>query len=284
MAEGWIRAYRSRFENPLFEGEKYCKGYAWDWLVSNAAWKEKRVDVNGKIITLQRGQLSYSERFLAKAWGWSQGSVHRFLLRLQNEKMIRIETESGQIVITICNYCKYQDIEDESESGANRERIGSESGANQIIRREEGKKVRIDRKESTDRGGVGEKPKPEKLATRLPENWQPSPQDFLFAQKEGLTENETNRELAIFRDYWHAASGAKATKLDWSAIWRNWIRRKADDKARRQTAPRQGAGAGQGNTGRSLGEIIATGQAAIEKHRMDEENDNRILKDLGFTN
>jgi DNA replication protein DnaD len=138
MAEGWIRAYRSRFENPLFEGEKYCKGYAWDWLVSNAAWKEKRVDVKGKIITLQRGQLSYSERFLAKAWGWSHGSVQRFLLRLQNEKMIRIETESGQSIISVCNYNKYQDIEDESETAPRQHRDSSESN-NKKGRREEGK-------------------------------------------------------------------------------------------------------------------------------------------------
>jgi hypothetical protein len=95
--------------------------------------------------------------------------------------MIRIETETGQSIISVCNYCKYQDVEDESETASRQHRVSIESASSQIIRREEGKKVRIDRKESTDRGGVGEKPKPEKLATRLPENWQPSPQDFLFA-------------------------------------------------------------------------------------------------------
>jgi hypothetical protein len=95
--------------------------------------------------------------------------------------MIRIETGTGQSIISVCNYNKYQDVEDESgtASGQHRDSTGTASG--QIIRREEGKKGRIDRKESTDRGGVGEKPKPEKRATRLPENWQPSPQDFLFA-------------------------------------------------------------------------------------------------------
>jgi hypothetical protein len=75
---------------------------------------------------------------LAKAWGWNHGSVQRFLLRLRNEKMIRIETESGQSIISVCNYNKYQDIEDESESAASRQRVGSESN-NKKGRREEGK-------------------------------------------------------------------------------------------------------------------------------------------------
>lgn len=31
-------------------------------------------------------------------------------------------------------------------------------------------------------------------------------------------------EADKFRDHWHAATGAKATKADWLATWRNWVR------------------------------------------------------------
>ncbi|MBJ2228523.1 YdaU family protein [Pseudomonas simiae] len=31
-------------------------------------------------------------------------------------------------------------------------------------------------------------------------------------------------EVEKFRDHWHAATGSKATKADWLATWRNWIR------------------------------------------------------------
>lgn len=27
-----------------------------------------------------------------------------------------------------------------------------------------------------------------------------------------------------FRDHWIALAGAKATKIDWAATWRNWVR------------------------------------------------------------
>ena len=41
------------------------------------------------------------------------------------------------------------------------------------------------------------------------------------------------REFSKFRDYWVAKSGKDATKADWLATWRNWIRNAQD----RQRAP-----------------------------------------------
>jgi hypothetical protein len=61
--------------------------------------------------------------------------------------------------------------------------------------------------------------------TRIPDDWTPSPDCQSFAQTEGLTQQETAREAASFRDYWIGRSGREAIKLDWPATWRNWIRR-----------------------------------------------------------
>ena len=49
--------------------------------------------------------------------------------------------------------------------------------------------------------------------TRLPENWNPRPED-------GLNEIE----LEKFRDYWRSVAGQKGVKRDWDATWRNWLR------------------------------------------------------------
>lgn len=62
-------------------------------------------------------------------------------------------------------------------------------------------------------------------ASRLPPDWQPSAGDDAFARSLRL---DPARILASFRDYWTAKSGADATKLDWSATWRNWCRREAE--------------------------------------------------------
>jgi uncharacterized protein YdaU (DUF1376 family) len=64
-----------------------------------------------------------------------------------------------------------------------------------------------------------------KKGSRLSENWTPSPDNLAFAESEGLSAAEINSESQKFRDYWISAPGQRAVKLDWSATWRNWIRK-----------------------------------------------------------
>jgi len=63
-----------------------------------------------------------------------------------------------------------------------------------------------------------------KRAHRLPDGWEPSESDIAFAEGERVN---WRREAASFRDYWHSKAGRDATKTDWSATWRNWVRRAA---------------------------------------------------------
>lgn len=78
-----------------------------------------------------------------------------------------------------------------------------------------------------------------KRATRLQENWTPDETQTKEAFQMGLTIQEINHEAAKFRDYWIAKSGKDATKLDWSATWRNWIRRVVEGRRSSKGAPNQ---------------------------------------------
>lgn len=112
---GFIIMQREALDHPLLkDGERFR---AWFWLIANACWKEARVDVGGRIVELERGQLCYSIRYLADAWGWPRTNVDRFLRRLEADSMLHVtrsKTGTGggtaPIIITICNYAKYQDI------------------------------------------------------------------------------------------------------------------------------------------------------------------------------
>lgn len=66
-----------------------------------------------------------------------------------------------------------------------------------------------------------------KRGSRLPANWEPTTADLAWAAREASHVN-AQRETERFRDYWAAESGQKASKLDWSAAWKNWIRRASD--------------------------------------------------------
>lgn len=63
-----------------------------------------------------------------------------------------------------------------------------------------------------------------KRATRIPEPFIVSKEMREWAAEEvpGVDVDGSTRK---FVDYWRAESGAKASKKDWTATWRNWLRR-----------------------------------------------------------
>jgi hypothetical protein len=75
-------------------------------------------------------------------------------------------------------------------------------------------------------------------ATRLPEGWVPEPDDFLKALDLIGAERATT-ELEKFTDYWRSIPGGKAKKLDWSATYRNWIRRASESTPRNDRPDRR---------------------------------------------
>ena len=107
------------------------------------------------------------------------------------------------------------------------------------------------------------RPAEEARGSRLPADWQPSPKDIEFAVKEGLSHDAIQRESEKFRDYWHAATGQHSRKRDWSAAWRNWIRKAADDLARARPG-RGAAGGGGAGRERPRGIIAATAELIAE--------------------
>lgn len=107
---GYIVITRRIFEHPLLQDADYFR--AWVWLISEAAWKPRRVrTTNGRaseIIEIGRGQLTHSRRYMSGAWRWSEKRVRTFLNRLKLDGMIETQTGPLQTVITICNYDVYQ--------------------------------------------------------------------------------------------------------------------------------------------------------------------------------
>jgi hypothetical protein len=61
----------------------------------------------------------------------------------------------------------------------------------------------------------------EVFGRRLPEKWEPSPEDRVFAASLLL---DVDAVLGEFRDYWKGVPGARGRKLDWSATFRNRCR------------------------------------------------------------
>lgn len=65
------------------------------------------------------------------------------------------------------------------------------------------------------------------VGARIPPDWFPSQNDLNFAET-AIGGARTTSELSKFKDYWQARAGPNARKADWSATWRNWIRKAAE--------------------------------------------------------
>lgn len=128
---GWYAMKRGWQGHPVFDGQAYSDRDAWVWMIENAAHSETFVNVRGNPVSIQRGQLSYSIRFLATAWGWHRNRVARFLERLKKWELIETAGGTAQVVITVCNYSVYQDVRDSAgtpsgtEAGRGRDRGGT---------------------------------------------------------------------------------------------------------------------------------------------------------------
>jgi len=78
------------------------------------------------------------------------------------------------------------------------------------------------------KGTDGEKPK-RLRGTRMAVGWQPKPETVsAIAAELGIHEADVRRRIPEFIDYWIAIPGAKGSKLDWEATFRNRIRQSQD--------------------------------------------------------
>jgi hypothetical protein len=74
------------------------------------------------------------------------------------------------------------------------------------------------------------KPRSSKRATRLPDDFTVTPEMVAWARKE-CPHVDGKLATTMFVDYW-GSKGRDATKTDWTATWRNWLRRAEQDAAR----------------------------------------------------
>ena len=78
------------------------------------------------------------------------------------------------------------------------------------------------------------KPLPSRRGTRLPDDFVPDETCHVLAEKLLLSRQESQQAFDEFRDYWRGVPGAKGSKTDWNATFRNQLRRVASMKGNRR--------------------------------------------------
>ena len=76
----------------------------------------------------------------------------------------------------------------------------------------------------------GAPPKPSARGARLSADWRLPDEWRAWAQRK-RPDLDVERTAENFADFWHAKSGQDATKLDWLATWRRWVREERTPQA-----------------------------------------------------
>lgn len=107
--DGWIKVYRSLASHELWLAEPFTKGQAWTDLLLLANHEKNVIEVRGIRVTIERGQVGWSEERLARRWKWSRCKLRTFFVRLEKEQQIRQQKNNVSSLITIINYDKFQE-------------------------------------------------------------------------------------------------------------------------------------------------------------------------------
>lgn len=208
---------RGIFDHPRLRGEKFTKVQAFLWLVAEAAWKPHPRIISGMTINLRRGQTACSLRFMAKAWGWEEPRVRRFLAGLKTDATIDVATDAGVTVVTICKYDTYQRVSLPTDAHSD---ASADAATTQERRKLEDREYR---EEDTSLRSVAAKPKKHRTKPKTPiyEDTQPTERQLQDAYDEGLTLPQIRIEWRGFRDN-HLKHGSLFS--DWPAAWRTWLR------------------------------------------------------------
>jgi hypothetical protein len=142
---GFIITPRRSFDHPFWNEERvFSKWEAWQDLIQRAQYKNGNELKNWENVKLKRGQLLTSIKGLADSWGRSRTWVRNLLSVLTQWDTIQIEKRHRFIIITICNYDKYQSLD--SYIGQQKDRNKTSYKHNKDIIRTHTKKEKKEKK------------------------------------------------------------------------------------------------------------------------------------------
>jgi hypothetical protein len=193
----------------------------WDLLLRKANWKDHG--------SLKKGQLliTYNDIIEDLSWyvGWRKHTYSRHqceyaLKRLRSATMIATRKTVRGLVITILNYCVYQDPENYKQlTSATRKDTGVPQTCHTI--RKEGKKEKKGPKEKINK--KESPPRSLSKKSKIPKDFKITDKMFEWFSQQNFQHIEIQTATSEFIDYWLSEG---KTKVNWVATWRNGMRNK----------------------------------------------------------
>ena len=106
---GWIKLHRDIMSNWIWRTkEPFDKRSAWVDLLLLANHKDFKTNRKNIVVERKRGEVNTSLGFLADRWMWDKRKVKRYLVALERDGMVSIDSTKDGTTITIEKYDVYQ--------------------------------------------------------------------------------------------------------------------------------------------------------------------------------
>lgn len=143
---GWVKIYRSLFDNPLWTKEPFTRGQAWVDLIMMVNHEDGEfINHQGNAVKVPRGSCFTSIQKLADRWHWSPNKVRRYIGKLTDMQMVK---QTGEPTGTLLSLVKYDDFQGGRRTGGRTDgRTGGTTDGTRTRREEdkEGKNTRTAR-------------------------------------------------------------------------------------------------------------------------------------------
>lgn len=111
---GFIKLSRKFFQNSYWTQKRtFSLSEAWLDLIQMARFDAEPTHIllpNGRQITIERGEIHASLRFLSLRWGWSVEKTLRYINKHMEKQEIERRTEQGESILRLCNYDSYNPL------------------------------------------------------------------------------------------------------------------------------------------------------------------------------
>lgn len=236
--QGFVKLNRGFFENPFWmEDRVYSLAEAWLDLIQMARFENspEKVLVKMKFITINRGELRASQRYLSTRWNWSLGKTNRFLKLLENEQMVERRMEHSETVVKLLKYEVFNTSENtrmnthrhsngtptEHQQIQTKESKESKEGKNNVLLKKEPKEGEILETQNSDKNPESEKEKKVAPKKEKPPGFHPPTEDMVREYCESRQNGVKPNEFVDFYTSKGWMVGRNKMK-DWKAAVRTW--------------------------------------------------------------
>lgn len=120
FTSGWVRLDRKAAVEDI--GENPICLALWVWLLSAATIQKTKIRWHGQCREIESGMVLFSARTLSDRWKVPINNLRRQLSYLASSGRIRIESGTHGILVTICNWTRYQENYKTDESPVEHDR------------------------------------------------------------------------------------------------------------------------------------------------------------------